>query len=150
MAQSNEQIDNPYKLLDPIIGQWITEGYTAKDTQNPALQVVASDIYEWGPGRKFIIHYAYGRIGNTTAGGIEIIRYDQADRKFKTFFINSDGNVIEEELIIDGKHWIWVGENVRCKGTWSDDGKSLTALHEKSHDGKNWAPAIDITLKKVD
>jgi hypothetical protein len=46
--------------------------------------------------------------------------------------------------------WTWQGETARCTGVLSDDGKTLTAHHERSDDGVNWTPSMDVTLTKVE
>jgi hypothetical protein len=47
----------------------------------PESKILVSDVYEWAPGRFFVIHPAYGRIG---VGGVEIIGYDTASQKYRS------------------------------------------------------------------
>jgi hypothetical protein len=82
-------------------------------------------------------------------GGIEIIGYDAESETYRTHFFDSQGNAITEELTIQGDTWTWQGEKTRCTGVFSDHGKMLTAHHERSADGVNWVPAMDVTLTKV-
>jgi hypothetical protein len=35
--------------LDVFIGRWLTEGETVGGREGPAMQIVASDVYEWAP-----------------------------------------------------------------------------------------------------
>jgi hypothetical protein len=35
--------------------------------------ITTSDVYEWAPGGFFLLHTAYGRIGEFDVGGTEII-----------------------------------------------------------------------------
>jgi hypothetical protein len=49
--------------LDVFIGRWLTEGETVATAEAPSVRILASDVYEWGPGGRFIMHPAYGRIG---------------------------------------------------------------------------------------
>ncbi len=62
--------------LNIFVGKWINEGYTIKAPEASQLKILASDIYEWMPGGFFILHTAYGRIGNMNVGGTEILGYD--------------------------------------------------------------------------
>jgi hypothetical protein len=75
----------------------------------PALPIVASDVYEWGPGAQFVVHTACGRAGELGSGGVEIIRYDAEGRTYRTHFFDNQGAVTEEELTIDGLSWTWQG-----------------------------------------
>ena len=139
-----------HELLDVIIGKWINEGHTVATADAPSVKTLTSDVYEWIPGGFFVLHTAYGRVGNLDGGGIEIIGYDAESETYRTHFFDSQGNTITEELTIQGDTWTWQGENTRCTGVFSDHGKTLTAHHERSADGVNWVPAMDVTLTKVE
>jgi hypothetical protein len=64
---------------------------------------------EWVPGRFFVIHTAYGRIGDQAVGGIEIIGYDEMTRNFRTHFFDSQGNVGTQNLTFRDSVWTWSG-----------------------------------------
>ena len=80
-----------YRPLDALIGRWMTTGHTFGPDGAPAAPIAASDIYEWAPGGFFILHTAYGTIGEQGAGGIEMIGYDAETRQFHTTFFDSQG-----------------------------------------------------------
>ena len=134
--------------LNPMIGSWITEGSTVAGTKTPPVNIIASDVYEWAPGGFFVVHSAYGRIGETGAGGIEIIGYDQESGTYQTHFFDNQRNRQQQELKIRGNSWTWIGEKTRCKATISPDGKVMTAHHEKSQDGAKWTHSMEVTLTK--
>ncbi len=139
-----------HELLNVIIGKWINEGHTVATPDAPSVKILTSDVYEWMPGGFFILHTAYGRVGDFDGGGTEIIGYDAESKRYRTHFFDSQGNLITEELTIQGDTWTWQGEKTRCTGVFSDHGKTLTAHHERSADGVNWVPAMDVTLTKVE
>src|SRR5262245_62766550 len=66
--------------LGVFIGKWINEGHTTASAGAPPLKILTSDVYEWMPGRFFVLHTAYGRIGDTDVGGTEVIGYDAASQ----------------------------------------------------------------------
>jgi hypothetical protein len=134
-------------LLVAFIGRWMTEGET---TDSPATPIVASDIYEWLPGRHFVMHSAYGRIGEMGVGGLEMIGYDSETKQYQTHFFDSQGNVIKETLSCRDGVWTWQGTNARCTGTFSDDCKALVARHERSDDGVDWVPSMNVVLRRID
>jgi Protein of unknown function (DUF1579) len=138
-----------HDLLNSLIGRWITEGETTAAAGTPAVKIQASDIYEWVAGGFFVVHTAYGRIGDVGVGGIEMIGYDPETRKFRTHFFDSQGNISSQALTFHDGTWTWRGAHARATGVLSDDGQTMPTLHEWSDDGANWHPSMDVTLRKV-
>jgi len=136
--------------LEVFIGKWINEGELLATEESPAAKILTSDVYEWVPGRFFVLHTAYGRIGDIDAGGVEVIGYDETSDTYNTYFFDSAGNVITEQLTVSDGVWTWQGETTRATSVFSDDGKTQTCRHERSDDGVNWVPAMQITLAKVE
>lgn len=138
-----------HRLLDVLVGKWINEGQTVASEGMSAVKILASDVYEWMPGGFFVLHSAYGRIGSVDVGGIEIIGYDASSNTYRSHFYDSQGNVSTSELTVRDDTWRWQGEKTRCTAVFSDDGETQTAHHERSDDGVNWEPSMDVTLTKV-
>jgi len=90
-----------------FIGRWLTEGETVATPEAPSVRIFASDVYQWGPGGRFIMHPAYGRIGEQDVGGLEVIGYDPATDQFRTYFFDHTGNVITETLTFREGTWTW-------------------------------------------
>ena len=111
--------------LQVIIGKWINEGETAATPETPAVKITASDVYEWATGGFFVVHPAYGRIGDVSVGGVEIIGYDTAAGHYKSYFFDSQGNFNVEDITIDGNTWLWQGNATRCTAVFSDDSKTF-------------------------
>jgi Protein of unknown function (DUF1579) len=138
-----------HELLSVFIGKWITVGRTVPTDDSPALSILASDVYEWVPGGLFVLHVAYGRIGDSNVGGIEIIGYDAEAQKYRTHFFDSQGNISSQDLSVRDGVWTWSGEHARASAVVSDDGNALPTRHEWSDDGVHWRPSMDVTLRKV-
>jgi Protein of unknown function (DUF1579) len=138
-----------HDLLSSLIGKWVTDGETVTGDGSPATKIHASDIYEWVAGGLFVVHTAYGRIGDTDVGGIEMIGYDPESKTFRTHFFDSQGNVTNQELTFDDGTWTWSGPHARATGVLSDDGREMPTLHEWSDDGVTWRPSMRVTLRKV-
>jgi Protein of unknown function (DUF1579) len=124
--------------LEVFIGRWITEGSTTASQDAPAAEIVASDVYMWAPGRHFVMHPAYGRIGSVDVGGLEVIGLDPETAQYRTHFFDSEGNVITESLSHQEGTWTWQGLHARCMGVFAEEGKVLVARHERSEDGIHW------------
>src|SRR5262245_20305770 len=84
--------------LDVFIARCLTVGENVATPEAPSVRIFASDVYQWGPGERFIMHPAYGRIGEQDVGGLEVIGYDPATNQFRTYFFDHTGNVITEAL----------------------------------------------------
>jgi hypothetical protein len=69
------------------------------------VKILASDLYEWMPGGYFVLHTAYGRIGDEDVGGTEIIGYDPAANVYRTHFFDHRGGIMTERSD-DGETWI--------------------------------------------
>jgi hypothetical protein len=138
-----------HDVMSSLIGKWLTIGATVATDDGPALEIRASDIYEWVPGGFFVVHTAYGRIGDSDVGGVEIIGYDVETARYKTHFFDSAGNVTTQDLTFNDRTWTWSGEHARAVGTLSADGQTMPTLHEWSDDGVTWRPSMNVTLHKV-
>ncbi|MEU9025918.1 DUF1579 family protein [Actinomadura sp. NPDC048394] len=139
--------DDRHEALEVLIGKWINEGHTVATAEAPSVPILTSDIYEWAPGGFFIVHSAYGRIGDTSVGGVEIIGID--GEAYSSTFYDSFGNVHVSRLEIDGDELRWIGDRTRCTATLTDGGFTQVARHESSADGETWAPSMNVTLRKA-
>jgi hypothetical protein len=139
-----------HQLLEVFIGKWINEGYIVASTDAPSVKILTSDVYEWMPGGFFVLHTAYGRIGDLDVGGVEIIGYDAASQTYRTHFFDSQGNISSQELTEDHGVWRWLGEQTRCTAVFTDQGKTQTAHHERLDEQSNWVPSMEVVLIKVE
>ena len=135
--------------LNIFIGQWINEGYTVASADAPAVKILTSDVYAWMPGGFFVLHTAYGRIGEQDVGGTEIIGYDAARKKYLSYFYNSQGSFTISEFTIQGDVCTWTEEKTRCTAYFTEQGKVQTAHHEQLNEAGQWEPSMNVTLIKV-
>ena len=115
--------------IELLIGNWINEGVTI-EAENPSVPIVTSDVYEWVPGRYFVIHSAYGMIGDTSVGGVEIIGV--TGDGYSSAFYDSFGNTHSSRMEIVGHVITWTGERKRCMVTITEGGSTqlpTTGLH---------------------
>ena len=66
--------DARHLALDVLIGRWINEGRTIAAPGIPSVPILTGDVYEFAPGGFFVVHFGYGKIGETSVGGVEICR----------------------------------------------------------------------------
>ena len=139
-----------HKRLEVFIGKWMNEGQTFASTSVQAVKILTSDVYEWMPGGFFVLHTAYGRIGNMDVGGTEILGYDSVSQQYRSYFFDSQGHVSMQAVTASGDTWKWSGEQTRCTAVFSDQGKTQTAHHKRLDEHGNWIPSMDVTLTKVE
>ncbi len=152
VIQSQQPAEQPgpeHKLLQVFIGQWINEGHTVEAPGSPSVKILTSDVYDWMPGGFFVLHTAYGRIGNMDVGGTEILGYDRAARRYSSRFYDSRGNVSEAVLTADNNSWTWRGETTGCTAVFTENGKVQTAHHVRRDETGKWVPSMEVVLTKV-
>jgi hypothetical protein len=139
--------DARHEALDVLIGKWMNEGHTVATAEAPSLPILTSDVYEWVPGGFFVVHSAFGKIGEHSVGGLEIIGVDGDG--YRSTLYDSFGNVHSSRVEVDGGVIRWLGERTRCTATITDDGSTQVAHHEASADGRTWRPSMEVTLRKI-
>jgi hypothetical protein len=93
------------------------------------------------------VHSAFGKIGETAVGGVEIIGVD--GQAYRSTFYDSFGNVHRSRLEIEGHVIRWTGDWTRRTVTMTDGGMTRVARHESTADGVSWTASMDGTLRKV-
>ncbi|WP_436763609.1 hypothetical protein [Streptosporangium sp. V21-05] len=139
--------DARHEALEVLIGKWINEGHTVDAEGIPPGPILTSDVYEWAPGGFFVVHSAYGRIGDTSVGGVEIIGVD--GDAYRSTFYDSFGNVHNSRVEVGGEVIRWIGDLTRCTVTITDGGTTQVAHHESSADGVSWSASMDVTLRRA-
>ena len=139
-----------HEALQAWVGRWINQGHTVDDDGNPGLTITTSDVYDWAPGGFFIVHTAYGRVGEFGGGGIEIIGYDETSGDYTSHLFDSGGNVTVSSLVARGDTWTYQGDTTRATVMFSDADHVQTVLHERTDDGRTYKPSMRVTLIKVD
>ena len=87
-----------HKQLEIFIGKWINEGELLPAGDAPGEKILTSDVYEWLPGKFFVLHTAYGRVGDLPVGAVEVIGYDEATDTYRTHLFDSQGNASDVDV----------------------------------------------------
>ena len=138
-----------YDQLEVLIGKWINVGKTEPMGNEPPLDITTSDIYEWLPGKYWILHTAYGIIGNIDGGGVEMIGYNHETGKYVSYFYDSQGNVSQHEIVVEDDTMHWRGEITGCTAVFTENGKVQTANHVRLDENGQWVPSMKVVLRKV-
>jgi Protein of unknown function (DUF1579) len=135
--------------LHRFVGKWNTEGQTYASLNVPAVKVAFVDTYEWLSGGFFLVHRADGQMGNEALSSIEFIGYDASSQMYSCRSFDSRGNTDQFQAHLRDRTWTIEGESVRFTGMFGITGTTLTGTWERSIDGVNWLPWMDVKLTKV-
>jgi hypothetical protein len=152
-APASQQTSRPeaaLKCLNAFVGTWNTEGEIKESPFGPAGKLVGSDTYEWLAGGFFLIHRVDVRMGSQKNESIEIIGYDAPSKSYRMHSFDSQGNSVVMQAGVAGNTWTFSGESMRFKGTFREDGKSISGKWEYLGDDSNWHHWIDVKLTKAE
>jgi hypothetical protein len=146
--------------LGSVAGRWQTSGHVIGE---PPIPVAGSDIYELFPGGHFLVHHVDVTVGDQAVRAIEIIGEPDGRGGYLARSFDSEGNVEVMVLSIDDDgvfHFAGGGDiaaaarppslptaHVRSTLRVAPDNQSMTARWERSDDGTNWHPWMDITFR---
>jgi hypothetical protein len=161
---SDLESNTPDTRLHAIAGRWDTSGHVIGETNIP---VVGTDIYEVLAGGYFVVHRVEVVVGDQPVRAIEVIgEPDPTGGGYLARSFDSHGNAELMHVSIDDNgvfHFAGgseiapaarprntVGGQVRSTLTVAEDRGSMTALWERSEDGTNWQPWMDISFRRSD
>ena len=140
-----------HRRLEPLVGKWKTRGWVKATSSSPALEIDATDTYEWVPGGFGLLHRVDARVGDQKVEGAEILGYDPSLERYATLYFGSDGptaytaTLTEEHGVLT---WRMETERTRFVGAFSDDRNTITGRWELCGDDESWQPWMEITLTK--
>jgi Protein of unknown function (DUF1579) len=137
------------KPLSPFVGIWNTEGKIRATDEAEEQVMTATDIYEWLPGKRFLLHRVDARMGGSITRSMEIVGWDaDAGRLFSTSY-DDQGQTSRFHCALEGHGWKIDGTGIRFRGAFNQDWNKLTGTWEMEADG-SWSPWMDITLARSD
>lgn len=109
--------------------------------------------FEWLEGRKFLIQRWHIDLPEAP-DGIAIIGAGDEPKTFRQYYFDSRGvHRVYEMTLSDGAWKLWRDTSdpfpQRFSGTFSDEGRTITARWEKAEDGSNWSTDFDLTYRKT-
>ncbi|MGB3211686.1 MAG: DUF1579 family protein [Desulforhopalus sp.] len=138
-----------HKLLDVFVGKWSTRGQTKATPSEPAIDIIGTDTYKWLPGEFFMFHEVDVRMGDNEANAIEIIGYEPLSQTYPTQFFDNLGNTGTFEASVRDGVWTFAAESERAEVVISEDSNTMTINWERTTDGSNWLPWMDLELIRI-
>ena len=130
--------------LDPLVGSWKSEGETVDD---PVVHIEGSDVYEWLPGRHFLVHHVDVTVGGRRYQALEMFGAE-ADTVVARAY-DSDGvtGTMSVEVDADGVVTL-TGPSSRARLVVAGDGGSMAARWDRLDDGA-WRHWMDMRFTRV-
>ncbi len=136
------------RALQPFVGIWNTEGEIRAGEEADEQLLVATDIYEWLPGKRFLLHRADARLGGDVTRSTEIIGGDGEARELFSTSYDDRGATSRFRCALDRHDWKIDGSGIRFRGAFDQDWNKLTGTWEMKDDG-SWSPWMDIKLTRA-
>ena len=137
------------KRLEALVGQWNIHIVLPLD---PPITAQARATFSWLPGDFFLIYRS--EADNPDFPKSEsIIGCDNAMQSYSMLYSDSRGVTrLYAMSLSDGVWKLWRDDPTfaqRFMGTFSPDGRTITATWEKSFDGTNWEHDFDLTYTRI-
>ena len=147
---TNDTLD----ALEPLIGEWSME---ARFPGAPSGDIGARTVFEWLPGRRFLIQR--WQVPHPDApDGIAIIGFDQAKNNYVQHYFDSRGVARVYEMTFGDGVWELSRTTAdmspldfaqRYTGTFSDDQTTIRGSWEISNDGSTWEHDFELIYIRV-
>jgi hypothetical protein len=127
---------------EPLIGSWASSGRTVD-----AVEIEGSDVYEWLPGRQFVVHHVDVRMGGQRVDVLEVIGEPDGDAVLMRSFDNSGGTAVMRASVDEAGVWTFAGPTERATLVVAPDGESMSARWERVRDG-SWEHWMDMRFHR--
>jgi hypothetical protein len=139
------------KDLEVFVGDWDMEISRASFLPDPSATVHGYASIEWLEKGAFLV--IRGGEKPNTPFSIWVIGRDESTETYKILHFDTRGVSRIYDMSFHEDVWkIWrdaPGFSQRFTGTFSEDGKSISAQWEKSSNGKTWEHDFNLTYTKI-
>lgn len=146
--KSNPALDE----LALLLGEWTIEITSLSAFEDPSAVVRGHSSFAWLEGGAFLIQHS--EIANSDfPRSTAVMGPDDEAGTYRMLYYDSRGVSRIYRMTFSGGIWtLWrdfPGFSQRFHGTFSEDGKTITAYWEKSTDGSTWEHDFDLTYTRV-
>ena len=148
LFRSNPALDQ----LAPFIGEWTIEITNMSFDQDRSAVIRGHSSFDWLGGGAFLRQQS--EIANPDfPRSTAVIGPDEGAETYRMLYYDSRGVSRIYRMSLSGGIWtLWrdfPGFSQRYQGTFSEDGRTITAYWERSTDGSTWEHDFDLTYTKV-
>jgi hypothetical protein len=158
-AKEDTMEHDPFKLLDRLVGSWVTE---ATHPALPGVVVHGTVDVEWLEGKRFLMHRSHtdhpdfpdatSIIGNMQHDIGADAQKPAAEPKLSMHYFDSRGVFRAYDSSIDDTAWRFQREDStfpqRFTCTFSPDGNTLTGTSQVRENGAPWRDDLAITYRR--
>ena len=126
--------------LQPLIGTWRSSGRTVD-----GIDLEGSDLYEWLPGRQFVVHRVDVRMGGQQVNVLEVIGEPDGDAFLMRSFDHQGGTAVMRATVDDAGVWTFTGPTERATLVVADS--TMSATWERNVGGA-WEHWIDMEFRR--
>ena len=155
MQKNQETTFKPNSALDeltPSIGEWNIEITSMSFHEDTSAVARGQSSFDWLEGGAFLVQHSEIPDSNFPTS-TSVIGPDDEAGTYRMLYYDSRGVSRIYRMTFSGGIWtLWrdfPGFSQRFHGTFSEDGKTVSAYWEKSTDGSNWEHDFDLTYTKV-
>jgi hypothetical protein len=133
---------------EPLIGSWASSGRTVERPGEPSVEIEGSDVYEWLPGRHFVVHHVDVRMGGEQVDVLEMIGEPDGDGVLMRSFDHLGNSSLMRATVDVQGVWTFAGETERARLVVAEDGASMAATWERRTDG-GWEHWMDMRFRRT-
>ena len=146
--QSNPALDQ----LAALIGEWNLEITSMSFHEDPSAVVRGHSSFAWLEGGAFLLQHSEIPASDFPRS-VAVIGADDEAGIYRMLYYDNRGVSRIYRMTFSGGIWtIWrdfPGFSQRFHGTFSENGKIITAYWERSSDGSNWEHDFALTYTKI-
>ncbi|TDD71338.1 hypothetical protein E1262_06970 [Jiangella aurantiaca] len=132
--------------LDALTGAWRSEGETVDD---PVVRIEGSDVYEWLPGRYFLVHHVDVTIDGRRYQALEVFGAEGDAVVARAY--DSDGETGTMTVRADEAGVVTLtGPASRARLIVAGDGASMAARWDRRDDAGEWRHWMDMRFTRAD
>lgn len=139
--------------LAPFVGRWRSYGRTVATPTASAVEIEGTDVYEWFPGGKFLVHHVDVVMGGVPVRVIEVIGDPDpavgGALRMRSF--DNDGGFAEMRATVDADGVWTLTDGVASRSTvvFGPDGQTMTARWERATHEGTWEPWMVMTFTRA-
>ena len=136
--------------LEALLGEWTIE---AGPPGRPPWPGAARVQFEWLAGRRFLVQRWHIDLPEAP-DGIAVIGVSEGPEEFRQYYFDARGvHRIYEMTLGDGVWTLWRDHPdpfpQRFRGTFADQGRTISGRWEKATDGSTWEIDFELTYRRV-
>ena len=133
---------------EPIVGAWTSSGRTAPRPGEPSVEIEGTDVYEWLPGRHFIVHHVDVRVGGEQMDVLEVIGEPDGDGVLMRAFESAGTTGTMRATVDPDGAWTFAGDTERARLVVAPDGGSMAATWERRAGDGGWEHWMDMRFRR--